>query len=305
MRGLSRGLIGGLAVTLTLGAQAHAADTLIGFNDALVGPHHLAGEAAAAGGDAIRFGAFDSAWTDRHVAEARAAGLRPIIGTAGTSPDPATCAAQTVAVAERYPDAVLEGWNEPNHQAYGDLAPEEAGRCYQAAASAIAPRKLLAPALAPNVESRRYLRRMLAVTGRKVPLAVHPYPNHANTSSYVEDVREQIRWLHRYRGRRQLWVTEIGVSSAHGFLGEQGQAETLRRIVRMLARKGVRVVVIHRLIDYPVNGWESGLGVLRTDGTRKPAFWALRESDPYRAAGPQAVAEPAAARALSIPGIVP
>jgi hypothetical protein len=262
----------------------------MGLNDFLTGSNSgLAAEASAANADVVRFGVQDGDWerSDIQMQAAQEAGLNSMVVIRPRTAGAGQCADFARQVASRYPTAILEMWNEPNLE-LGYVPPRQVGRCYRAAADAVAPRRLLAPALAPFSDAPKYLEKMLAVTGKHVPLAIHPYPNAAVPAVYMEEVRGWIDSVQRLRGWKNLWVTEIGVSSGPGFLTEERQARTLRRIVRLLERERVRSIVVHRIIDTPthenggtdrgVNQWEGGNGILRTDRTRKPAFYAIAKA---------------------------
>ena len=199
-------------------------------------------------------------------------------------------------VVARYPDvAAVEVWNEPNMtcgwagtpspQRYASLLQS----AYRAAKSVRPDVPVLFGGLAqfdPHAPGDRgyidFLRQAYAAgaAGYFDALALHPYPLPADRPDYRERTLTLIAKARQVvRGERRgpvpIWVTEIGLStSGPGSVSEATQASRLDNLYRLLARvPNLRVVVVHRAIDRPGSGDpENGYGLLRPDGTRKPAF---------------------------------
>jgi hypothetical protein len=195
-------------------------------------------------------------------------------------------------VATRYPAArAVEVWNEPNFATFfHSPAPERYARLLREAFGAV---KGVAPglpviggSLAPARGWQRFLARAFAAgAGEHMEgLGLHPYPH---GDRIVTDFRRQLRDARRVLARHgderlPLWITEIGVSAnprawSPRARGERAQARDLVELYRTALRvRGVDAFIVHGLRDEPSAGpWEAGVGVLRPDGSAKPAFCAL------------------------------
>lgn len=174
---------------------------------------------------------------------------------------------------ERYPGALVQSWNEPNILLFGGMSFDHVARLTNALAAA-APGRVIGPAASPaDPNSIRYTRQAYALIDRRIPVAVHLYPR----SPLVPDgYRSDWRKARKIAGERPLWVTELGYASSS--FGARGQARALARTYQYLARNGADVIVVHSLVDAEIEDspWLSSMGLLRADGSPKPAYRSLR-----------------------------
>jgi len=197
--------------------------------------------------------------------------------------------------ARRYPLAKgFEIWNEPNYDWFWSPTPDPAryADLLKASYGAI---KAVNPAV-PVVLGGLY---PAAITG--VPysdpasflaavyrhgagssfdaVGAHPYPNGRPWVQSIMDHLSPLRQVMRANGdaMKPFWLTEVGVST-RGQATEAEQADALTGLLDTARSSGeISVVLIHELRDQqgPWPEWTWGLGVLRADGTPKPAFCAL------------------------------
>jgi polysaccharide biosynthesis protein PslG len=127
-------------------------------------------------------------------------------------------------------------------------------------------------------------------------VAVHPYsPDSPDHYTPGRGTRSQTRRLEQVRARlvahgdagKPVWITEIGWSTCPGgeeCVSEASQAAYLRRLFELARtrwRGFVRAVVVYQLREYEPRdrgdkeGW---YGLLRPDGSAKPAWAAFREA---------------------------
>lgn len=137
-----------------------------------------------------------------------------------------------------------------------------------------APGRVIGPAASPgNPDSLHYTRRLYRRLSAAVPMGLHLYPR---SQVRRRGIHPDWRAARAIASERAIWVTEVGFAESD--YGAQGQAEQAAGAYRFLVRHGARAIIYHRLRDADVSGipWLSSLGVLGTDGTRKPAYRALR-----------------------------
>lgn len=294
-----------LAVTLA-GAAPAAAKPILGFNDV---PKTFIEDAAAvqaAGGTLARvpvnWAMTESLspsllrWDelDRTVSELRAHQVTPMFvifsapksaaGGCEPEPDPpSTCGVApghtdayvrfAVQLLERYPGSLVQTWNEPDLETFGGMSPARVAELTNALAAA-APGRVIGAAEAPvDSHSLRYTERAYRRTDPSVPMALHLYPRSPVNPEGYRGVWRRAQELAR---KRALWVTEVGYATSS--YGARGQASALARTYRFLAREGAAAIIVHRLRDSKIqdNPWLSSLGLLRADGSPKPAYEALR-----------------------------
>lgn len=246
-----------------------------------------------------------------------AAGMVPVIGIYDTpswataadawpyrrAPGLGAWAAFVRALAKRYPQAVLEGYNTPNavHGADArDAIPAERMAAMQAALDAQARminpgQTVLGPALAiPDPDRPRWGLADYAATlyanglaGAIDGFSVHVYPGPAVRSPADLDRRrngftatlEIIRAARAAAGdSAPLWITEAGVTTGRRDRGvsEAAQRDILLEMDRRLrAMPDVKAVLYYALRDragpeMARQGFDAGLGWLRADQSRRP-----------------------------------
>jgi hypothetical protein len=204
-------------------------------------------------------------------------------------------------VAERYPDAVaIEAWNEPNLWMFWKPRPEPEQAALLTAWANLGVDSVdpsmplllggLAPSLVPvpgeQVTYKSFLRTAYAAvgTGHWDGVAIHPFPSFQRSTHYLREIVAHLRRVRKAlraggAAGTPIWVTEVGLSTA-GLrpYSSREQAKGLVRVYRTLANmRDVPAVVVHRLFDQhqTTRTAESGWGVFRHDGERKPAFCAL------------------------------
>jgi hypothetical protein len=202
--------------------------------------------------------------------------------------------------AKRAPIRRWQIWNEPNFRLYWAPKIEPAGYAKLLHASATTLRraepgaKIVLAGVAPvgyGMKTWIFMRRLLRVPGARRDFdfaALHPYSATIPELDYqLEKVRAAM--VAGGAGAKPLLVTEFGVAS-HGdypsaFVeGEQGQARFLRaayeRLLRMRRRWHIAGAYWYTWQDEadadPHCGFCQGAGLLRLDGTAKPAWFAYQ-----------------------------
>ena len=191
-------------------------------------------------------------------------------------------------------------WNEPNFRLYWAPKIEPGGYAKLLHASAATLRraepgaKIVLAGIAPvgyGVKTWIFMKRLLQVHGVRRDFdfaAVHPYSATIPELDYqLEKVRAAM--VAGGAGRKPLIVTEFGVASQGDYpsafvLGEQGQARFLRsayaRLLAMRHRWRIAGAYWYTLRDEadadPHCAFCQGAGLLRVDGTAKPAWFALQ-----------------------------
>jgi len=223
--------------------------------------------------------------------------------------DPADYADLVRFLVGRYRTALagVEVWNEPNLE--GFWATPDAGayaalvRAVHGAVERLAPEvPVVAGVLAGS--DTAYLERLYAagISGHYDALSVHAYNDGRAPETLLDP-----RWIRAtllqglqalgetlaaHREDAPLWITEMGwnTSSQRGLLWNDGvtpqeQADYLRRALGMLGDRSSGIgyaasVFVYRLRDLgddPADP-QHGYGLLRRDGTAKPAFAAVRDA---------------------------
>ena len=191
-------------------------------------------------------------------------------------------------------------WNEPNLRVYWPSGPDAAEyvRLLRATGQAIKrvdPGAEILTAGMPDSELgvplRAYLRRMYkaGAKGTFDTLAINPFCGEHRRRA--EHRRSRARHRRRTWRPPAVWVTELGWASggppSDFRVGERGQARLVERTLLALARRrgelGLRGVVYFNWRDsLPFRGGRDffGLhtGLLRRDGSRKPAFISYRRA---------------------------
>jgi polysaccharide biosynthesis protein PslG len=212
------------------------------------------------------------------------------------------------ALAQRYPAALaIEIWNEENLKPEWLPYPDPAAyaavlKAADAAVKGVAPAMpVISGGLFVSKDSGPYgigdaqfLSAMYSagVKGHFDGIGIHPYPiaGGADGTPVRVDVSTTEQTLDALRGVRDLagdhgtalWITEMGVStqalagSAPAAAPVEQAADLIALLSRVQADADVRVALIHRLIDQPLQPGDpaagvDGYGVFAADGTPKPA----------------------------------
>ena len=190
-------------------------------------------------------------------------------------------------VARRFPEAIIEVWNEPNLTAFWDSGPQperyaDLFMLAERAVRAVAPETPVILAGLIEVKDpeegmpigtflRRTYRARPQIAERADGINLQPYPGGTDLGpgSAFERAFDRVRAIRDEFGLRStpLYVTEVGVSTA----GKEGvtatqQALTMRRVLeRVRAMPEVRALLFHRLLspgDTTDNPWELGVSWL-------------------------------------------
>ena len=245
-------------------------------------------------------GAFDWTSVDRVMALFRSAGIRPIINIFGSpewsSPDRPgiQCPCDRAAdhywtrmwqeLALRYPDAILNVWNEPNLASFGSVKVDRMAELVNEAARAVwqvAPRRrVLGPPVAPVGDWVSYARALYAKLDPRVELAanVYPYARVAADKSFgqlIENLHRGLATVKRIAGRRQLWITETNVSRYDVTATRQNRY--IRHAYRIAKQQGAAGMIVYRLWsawspDDGIFGWDAGLSALERGGIPTPLY---------------------------------
>jgi hypothetical protein len=211
-------------------------------------------------------------------------------------------------VAERYPQAIVETWNEPNLGWFWSpdaISPERMARMQCAAYDAVKAQSPTTLVAAPGISAttasdlnnidpkkrsmdwRDYVRRMYVAMGRVCwdVFSVHPYTTSVDLdragdwlSQFYADLRAM---RSQYGDQSRVFLTELGApTSGESSVTEQQQRDIiLRQTAKHLEQPEVEGVFIHTLHNAPFNGTdanrEAHFGVFRFDDSPKPAACAL------------------------------
>jgi exo-beta-1,3-glucanase (GH17 family) len=191
-------------------------------------------------------------------------------------------------------------WNEPNLERYWASGPDAGEyvrllRTVSKAIKEVDPRAEVVTAGIPESASGVPLRSYLAAMYRAGAssafdtLAIHPYAR--DSAGVLNAVRVVRGLMSRFRDRSPIWVTEVGWASdgppSEFTVGEAGQADriadTVDGLARLRSQLGIRGFVYFNWRDStPYSGgtdfWGLHTGLLRRDGTPKPAFAAYQRS---------------------------
>jgi hypothetical protein len=290
-------------VVLTTSAAGPRAEgaAYFGFNDAWhkLGPTEVdLAQGAGANTARIPFGyeAYQNSSTlpgiiDDMVDDMNASGIEPHLVPGGTEPpDQEEYNAVVQELADDFAGRIrgIEVWNEPNGFVGGNLTAAQYIRVFNSARHAIhqiAPGMTVLPAgLAPVGNWGWYLDQISRENG-DFNLAAHIYPRPPGQSGpqVRNDMRRVVEAARIENHDRKVWVTETGISS-----GEYSEAQQATRLVNVIQvyeeYPRVKAVYVHRLKDdpdyFPENPWEQGLGLVRSDGTLKPAYTAVAGCSP-------------------------
>lgn len=193
----------------------------------------------------------------------------------------------------RYPEmAAIELWNEPNLEAFWHSGPDPehyakmlgvVDRAVRRAGSDI---PVLAGSLSnapdvadiPGLSPAEYLRRMYEAGARGSfdGLSIHPYPHGRDLAPMYRMLTETLDLRARFRDRTPVWVTEIGETTT-AWVSPDEQAVYLTYLTETLsARREIAAVLLHTLMEPPFGDtFETGFGIVRQDGSVKPAYCAL------------------------------
>ena len=199
------------------------------------------------------------------------------------------------AVAQRYPLAAgIEIWNEPNTRAFFSTGVDPArytellAGARQAVKSVAPTMPVLGGALAPIMSDktsassyglRPFLRAMYSAGARGLMdgISIHPYPQNRPDGRVYEAIDAALETRDDAGDAVPLWLTEVGASTTGGY-SEHQQAAVLGDLVpRLLRRPDVAGVYLDTLADTGGSRAdpETGYGVVRPDGSLKPAFCAI------------------------------
>ena len=227
---------------------------------------------------------YDWAPLDRAVALMREARIRPMITVFGSAKwaDGGTpginCPCDRAAdpewrdlwrnLALRYPDAVLNVWNEPNIPAFGNVSAARMAELVNQAAAAIwevdPERPVVGPPTAPWGDWTRYSASLYPRLDPRVALAANLYPR----GRILENLRSQLAAADRIAGQRPVWITETNVSREE--VGARRQARYVREAYRLARRRGFSGLIFQRLWSPfraadGIGAWDAGLSALRPD----------------------------------------
>lgn len=205
-------------------------------------------------------------------------------------------------LAARYPAAIgIEIWNEeniapewapyPNPAAYTQVLQA----AYRAVRSVNRRMPVISGGLFPSpasgsygIADDRFLAGMYAAgaKGFMDGIGIHPYPDEVGPNgtlvvspSIMEQVLNRIRTVRDKAGAGStpLWITEMGVSMDWpGATQEEQAADLLTMLTRARADGDIKVALIHRLVDQPIEPGDptagyDGYGVFNSNGTPKLA----------------------------------
>jgi hypothetical protein len=215
-------------------------------------------------------------------------------------------------VARRYPrSAGIELWNEPNLTSFWQPRPDAAryARLLKLGYRAIKRARRDMPVVmgglsnndvsddAGNVSLKDFLTDLYEEGAVRYTdaLAFHPYPVSKSDPQLVRSVLQVLDVRSSFGdSERPLWVNELGATTSGPDpdlrFSEREQAEALRDAFERLSRvPGVEMVLVHTLIDPPGGGAdpEAGYGLLRGDGSPKPAYCALARAARGRCVAPK------------------
>ena len=233
------GLLALLAVALCVVPAADAGAVAVGYNEDAVRALAVPRAVKRSNVQVMRVGflwqalepqrgVYDWELLDHAVALMREARIRPMI-TAFGSPRWAAggtpginCAcdraadpdwqALWAALATRYPDAILNVWNEPNLPTFGSVSVERMAELANEAAAAIwavdPDRLVVGPPTAPWGDWTKYSPRSTRCWIRGSPSRRTSIP----AGRMIDNLRAQLAAAHRIAGRRPIWITETNVS---------------------------------------------------------------------------------------------
>ncbi|TML04202.1 MAG: hypothetical protein E6G41_12340 [Actinobacteria bacterium] len=191
-------------------------------------------------------------------------------------------------------------WNEPSLPVYWPTGPDPKAYARLLAATgkaikSVDPGATIVSAGIPQsrigVPFGRYVEGLYraGAKGSFDALAIHPYAR--DTAGVIAAIVQARRIMDRHGDHSPIWVTEVGWASggppSDFTVGPLGQAQRVRSTLLALnARRqalGLRGIVYFGLRDSPVypgghDFWGLHTGLLRIDGSRKPAFAAYEKA---------------------------
>ncbi|WP_299448146.1 cellulase family glycosylhydrolase [uncultured Phycicoccus sp.] len=256
---------------------------------------------------------------DRAVNNAVSAGLNVVLtfywapewATVGTGkaahPDPAAYATAAKWVAARYKGKVqaIEVWNEQNGKRFWNPAdPVAYTQLLKAAYPAIkagSPETLVVMG-GLEYSDTSFLQKMYAAgaKGSYDISAFHPYPAIADQSPYspwdgtkwtIANMAEWMRVMRANGDSSPVWLTEFGWATHENWDGVENwnrgvtEAAQAQRLTDMFALVADQYPQVTGMFWYTIKDTDLGniqqdsYGLLRKDGTRKPAFEALRRAN--------------------------
>jgi hypothetical protein len=245
-------------------------------------------------------GEFEWSTLDRVMALFRKVHIRPIITIFGspdwTGPDrpgiqcPCDRAADPYwirmwqALAQRYPDAILGVWNEPNIPSFGSVKIDRMAELVNEAANAIwsvtPGRRVLGPPVSPVGDWASYGRELYSKLDRRVELAAnaYPYARAAGKTTFdqlMANLGADLARFKRIAGRRQVWITETNVSRYD--VSPRRQTRYIRHAYRLAKNRGIAGMIVYRLWsawspDDGIFAWDAGLSALASNGDPRPLY---------------------------------
>lgn len=178
-------------------------------------------------------------------------------------------------VARRYPEAILNVWNEPNLYLYGSVSVARMAELTNLAAEAIwnvsPKRTVLGPPIAPSTGWEAYAGALYPLLDRRIDMAANIYPR----GYLFENLRHDLTTVKRIADGRRVWITETNVSR----LDVSGVRQTryINRAYDILSRRDyIAGILFHRLWSpYSPDGvgaWDRGLSALTRSGTPRRMY---------------------------------
>lgn len=239
-------------------------------------------------------GEFDWSAVDRLMELFRSAQITPIINIFGSpawaAPDRPgiQCPCDRLAdpywmrmwqrLAQRYPDAILNVWNEPNLINFGSVDVDRMAQLVNEAAQAVwqvAPgRTVLGPPIAPVGDWVSYARALYPQLDPRIALSANLYPYarvgaHKSFRQLIESLRGDLASVQRIARGRQIWITETNVSRYD--VSPRRQTRYIRAAYAIARQKRVAGMIVYRLWSAwtpgdGIFGWDAGLSALEHSG---------------------------------------
>ncbi len=186
-----------------------------------------------------------------------------------------------------------EIWNEPNIEPFWSPKPDAGEYCKVLAASYAAIKRadpqatvlgcsLAGPCGKTWMSPWEFVEDLLKRGGGRFmdAISIHPYrqPHAPEDSDYVGDIKAISDLTAKYGRRLPIWITEVGWPTDAAGSAESWQAKMLPRSYLLALAAGVKNVAWY---DYHDDGPdpsynEHNFGILRTDLTPKPSYFAFR-----------------------------
>ncbi len=172
------------------------------------------------------------------------------------------------ALAERYPDAILNVWNEPNIPTFGNVEVERMAELVNEAASAIwsvdPGRPVVGPPTAPWGDWTGYSASLYGLLDPRIAFAANLYPR----GHVMDNLRSQLGAARRIAGRRPIWITETNVSRSE--VPTRVQVHYVHELYAEARRRGLAGVIFQRLwspfhAGDGLGAWDAGNSALTAD----------------------------------------